>query len=102
MITMEIFLIGLTICATMSSLVTEAVKKTFTSVDKKLGSTLLAAVCSVIVAAAVCILYILFTGVQFTAQVIAAIVVFVILSWIGSTVGYDKVRQAIESFGKKK
>lgn len=102
MITMEIFLFGLTICATMSGLVTEAVKKTFTSFDKKVGSTILAAICSVIVSVAVCALYIIFANVAFTAEIVAAIVVFVILSWIGSTVGYDKVRQAIESFGKKK
>ena len=101
MITLEIFLLGLTICATMSGLVTEAVKKTFTAFDKKVGSTLLAAVCSVIVALAVCALYIIYTNVAITAQTVAAIVVFVILSWIGATVGYDKVRQAIESFGKK-
>ena len=101
MITMEIFLFGLTLCATMSGLVTEAVKKTFTAFDKKVGSTALAAICSVIVALAVCALYIIYTNVVITAQVVAAIVVFVILSWIGSTVGYDKVKQAIESFGKK-
>jgi small basic protein len=99
---MEIFLIGLTICATMSGLVTEAVKKTFAKFDNKVGSTLLAAICSVIVAVAVCVLYIIYADVVFTAEIVAAIVVFVILSWIGSTVGYDKVRQAIESFGKKK
>ena len=100
MVTMEIFLFGLTLCATMSGLVTEAVKKTFPAFDKKVGSTILAAICSVIVALAVCALYILYAGVAITTQVIAAIVVFVILSWIGATVGYDKVRQAIESFGK--
>jgi ABC-type bacteriocin/lantibiotic exporter with double-glycine peptidase domain len=98
---MEIFLFGLTLCATVSGLVTEAVKKTFTAFDQKVGSTALAAICSVIVALAVCVLYILYTNVVITTQVIAAIVVFIILSWIGSTVGYDKVKQAIESFGKK-
>ena len=101
MFTMEIFLLGLTICATMSSLVTEAVKKTFPAFDKKVGSTILAAICSVIVAVAVCLLYILFADMVFTAKLVAAIVVFVIMSWIGSTIGYDKVRQAIESFGKR-
>lgn len=101
MITMEIFLIGLTICATMSGLVTEAVKKTFANFDKKVGSTILAAICSVIVALAVCALYIIFTELVVTAKIVVTIAVFVILSWIGATVGYDKVRQAIESFGKK-
>ena len=101
MFTMEIFLFGLTLCATMSGLVTEAAKKTFTALDKKVGSTALAALCSVIVAVAVCALYIIYTDVVVDAQVIASIVVFVIMSWIGSTVGYDKVKQAIGSFGKK-
>ena len=101
MITLEIFLFGLTICATMSGLATEAVKKTFTAFDKKVGSTVIAAICSAIVALAVGILYIIFTDVVVTAKIVAAIVVFVILSWIGATVGYDKVRQAIESFSKK-
>lgn len=102
MITLDIFLIGLTICATMSGLVTEAVKKTFPKFDEKVGSTILAAICSVIVALGMCTLYIIFAGVTLTAQGIATIVVFVILSWIGATVGYDKVRQAIESLIKKK
>ena len=101
MIAMEIFLFGLTLCATLSGLVTEAVKKTFAEFDKKLGSTAVAAICSVITSVAVCALYIIYTNVVVTAQVIASIVVFIILSWIGSTVGYDKVRQTIESFGKK-
>ena len=101
MITMEIFLIGLTLCSTMSGLVTEAVKKTFAEFDKKVGSPILAAICSVIVAIAVCTLYIIFADIVVTTKIVAAIVVFVIMSWIGSTVGYDKVRQAIESFGKK-
>ena len=101
MVTLEIFLFGLTLCATMSGLVTEAVKKTFPAFDKRVGSPILAAICSAIVALAICVLYILFVEVQITAQVIAAIAVFVVMSWIGSTVGYDKVRQAIESFGKR-
>ena len=101
MIEMEIFLFGLTLCATLSGLVTEAVKNTFTAFDKKVGSTALAAICSVIVAVAVCALYIIYTNVAVTAQVIATIVVFVILSWIGATVGYDKVKQTITSFNKK-
>lgn len=98
MITAEVFLLGLTLCATMSGLVTEAVKKTFVEFDKKVGSTALAAICSTIVAIAVSVLYLLYTGITVDAQVIAAIIVFVILSWIGSTVGYDKVKQALESF----
>jgi hypothetical protein len=101
MITLEIFLFGLALCSTMSGLVTEAVKKTFADFDKKVGSPILAAICSVIVALAVCTMYIIFMDVVVTAKIVAAIVVFVVMSWIGSTVGYDKVRQAVESFGKK-
>lgn len=95
MITFEVFLIGLMIISTVTSLVTEGVKKILDSCKKTYNSNILAAIVATVLSAAVGVGYVMFTGTTFTAQVIICIIVLVIASWLCAMVGYDKVVEVI-------
>lgn len=81
------------VSATVTGLITEAVKKMIT--DK--NTTLLAAGVSVLVAGGVCAGYVVLNNVTITPETIVYIVCIVILSWLSATLGFDKVKQAIGS-----
>ena len=81
------------VSATVTGLITEAVKKMIT--DK--NTTLLAAGVSVLVAGGVCAGYVVLNNVTITPETIVCIVCIVILSWLSATLGFDKVKQAIGS-----
>lgn len=79
------------LCATLTGLITEAIKKMIT--DK--NTTLLAAGVSVLVAGGVSAGYIVLNNVPVTKETIVYAVCVVILSWLASTLGFDKVKQAL-------
>ena len=81
------------VSATVTGLITEAVKKMIT--DK--NTTLLAAGVSVLVAGGACAGYVVLNNVTITPETIVYIVCIVILSWLSATLGFDKVKQAIGS-----
>ncbi len=80
------------ICAAITSLITEAIKKTIS--DKR--PTITAAIVSVIVGVGVPIGYLILKSLPITAQDVVYIVAMVVLTWLCSTLGYDKVWQVIE------
>lgn len=84
------------ICATVTGLITEAIKKMIS--DK--NTTLLAAGVSVLVAGGLCAGYIVLNNVDVTRETIVYVVCVVILSWLSATLGFDKVKQALGGFGK--
>lgn len=88
----------LTITAAMTSLITEAIKKTIT--DKR--PTITAAIVSVATGICVPIGYLVLNHLAITAQDIVYIVAMVVLTWLMSTLGYDKVWQIIEQLTKGK
>lgn len=87
----------LLISATMTGLVTEAVKKMCPGVKSE---NLLAGVCSVVVSCAVCAGYIILNHVPMTVEVGVYIVCVVVLSWLCAMLGYDKVMQTIAQIKK--
>ena len=76
----------------MTSLITEAVKKTIT--DKR--PTITAAVVSVITGIGVPIGYLVLNHLPITAQDVVYIVAMVVLTWLCATLGYDKVIEIIK------
>lgn len=82
----------LTVCATMTSLITEAIKRAFT--DKQ--PTITAAIVSVVTGIGVPIGYLILSHMAITTQDIVYIVAMVVLTWLCATLGYDKVLQVIE------
>lgn len=96
MITFEVFLIGLMIISTITSLVTEGVKKILKEHNKNYNANTLVAIIATVLSAAVGVGYIIFTGTTFTAQVIICIIALVFASWLCAMVGYDKVIEVIQ------
>ena len=89
------FLISaLAIISVLTSLTVEALKKLFG--DAINSYNLLAAIVSVVLTIAVSIGYLVYTGTIFTAQIAVIIVALTFLSFLASTVGYDKVIQMIK------
>lgn len=102
--TMEMFLIGLMVVSTLTGFVTEAVKSICTEHSWKYSANTVAGICAFVVALAVGICYVLFTGIAVTVQVVIVLFALVVMSWLCAMVGYDKVMQSVEQFkniGKK-
>ncbi len=95
---MELFLLGLLVCSTLTALLTEAVKKLCDEHGFNYYANTLAGVDATVVSALAGVGYVLFTGTAFTTQVVISIVALVLMSWLCAMVGYDKVIQAISQF----
>ncbi|MCM1216773.1 MAG: aminopeptidase [Lachnospiraceae bacterium] len=93
-----VFLMGLLLVSTLTTLTTEAVKKLCQEHNKKYYSNTLAGLCSLVVSSLVGAGYIIFTNTTVTPQIITCLVALVILGWLCAMVGYDKVIQALGQF----
>ena len=89
--TVQIAMFLLTICAAMTSLITEAIKKTFDGGKP----TITAAIVSVVTGVGVPIGYLILNHLAITPQDIVYIVAMVVLTWLCATLGYDKVVEII-------
>lgn len=81
----------------LTTLTVEAIKKLLG--DKKYSANLLAAMVAVVLSIAVCVCYIVYYSVAITPQVIVTILAMVFLSFLASTVGFDKVKQMLQQLG---
>lgn len=86
----------------LTNFTVEAIKKFLNKTEQKYSSNFLAAIISVITALAVSIIYIIVNGVQFNLVVGIQIVVLMYLSFLTSTIGYDKVIQMIKQISVAK
>jgi len=87
-------LTALAAISVLTSLTVEALKKLLG--DKIKSYNLLAAIVSIVLTIAVSIGYLIYTGTTFTAQIGVIMAALVFLSFLSSTVGYDKVMQMIK------
>lgn len=98
---LHLFTTGLLLVSTLVGLMTEAIKKILTEHNKTYRANTLAGIVALVLASAVGVAYVIFTGAAFTAPVIVEIVVFVIASWLCAMLGYDKVIQTVCQFKKE-
>ena len=98
MINTQIFLTGMLISATLSSLATEAVKKILDEHNKKYASNTLVGFMSALVSTGVGGAYIMLNNIGFTNEVVVYWLGLVFMTWLCSMVGYDKVIQTISQF----
>lgn len=98
MVSIEVFLLGLLITSTLTSLVTEAVKKLLAEHNKTYRANTLVGVVALILSVAIGSGYIVLNGLEFTSAVIICLIAQVFMSWLCAMVGYDKVIQAISQF----
>ena len=98
MISLHVFMLGVLITLTLTSLATEAVKKLLAQHSKNYYANTLAGIVSVILSVAIGIGYMMLSSISFTSQTIVYLIALVFISWLCAMVGYDKVIQAISQF----
>lgn len=87
---------ALLIVSVVTNLTVEGFKKLLDGTTVKYSSNFLAAISSVIIACAVCGIYIIMNDIVFSLKVGVEIVILMYLGFLTSTVGYDKVVQMIK------
>lgn len=96
------FALALAVIASTTVLTVEGIKKIMDSVQKTYNATILAVIVSFVLSIGASVCYIIYNSIQMSAQVGVEIVVLVFLSFLCSTVGYDKVvKEIIEKLMKK-
>ena len=96
----EIALILLLVVATMTGLVTEAVKKVLQEGNISYKPNLLAGLVAVALSVGVGAAYMVMTETTLNAQIAVYLIALVFLSWLSAMVGYDKVVQTIAQLRK--
>lgn len=99
--TVTAFLVLLTVFATITGLVTEAVKKFLNEQKVKYASNIVVLIVALIVGCGGTAIYYVNYQVSFNALNSVYLALMGIANWIGSMVGYDKVKQAIAQLGAK-
>lgn len=97
MISLETFLVGLMIISTLTSLVTEAVKKILTEYNKTYRANTLAGLVAVVLSIAIGTGYGILADVKVTAQFVVCVIALMFMSWLCAMVGYDKVIATFKS-----
>ena len=100
--TIQIFLILLTMFATLTGLLTEGVKSFLDGLKVNYASNIVVLVVSVLVGGLGTAVYYLIVGMTFSLVNIICIPLMIIANWLGSMVGYDKIKQAILQIAIKK
>lgn len=83
----------------LNTLTVEAIKKLWEKSGHNIPNNIVAAISATILSIAACALYILYNEVAVTAKTVVEIIVVVYLSFLCSTVTFDKVKQALEQIG---
>lgn len=83
----------LLVCSTVSSLVTEAVKRILDDKQKGYSSNILVLIVSLILGWAMAIAFCIKDNIPFTAMNIICIIVVGIANWLCAMFGYDKIKQ---------
>lgn len=93
---------ALLIVSVVTNLTVEGIKKLLDGTKVKYSSNVLAAILSVVIACAVCIIYLVMNDVVFTMKIGVQIAILMYLGFLISTVGYDKVVQMIKQIQSTK
>lgn len=96
----EVALMLLLVVATMTGLVTEAVKKVLQEGNVSYKPNLLAGLVAVALSVGVGAAYMVLTETVLNAQMAVYLIALVFLSWLSAMVGYDKVVQTIAQLRK--
>lgn len=96
----QIIITALAVISVLTSLTVQALKKLLDEKGFKYSSNMLAVVVSIILTLICSVAYIIYTAMPITPQVIISIFALMFFSFLGSTVGYDKVIQLIKQLGE--
>ena len=99
--TITLFITMLTIGSTLCAFVTEAVKKVFENAKKEAAPNVLALVNALVVGGlGTAVAYILL-GIEWTTNNIICLCLMVVCIWMGSMIGFDKIKQLIEQIKRE-
>lgn len=85
----------------LTNLTVEAIKKLLDGANRKYSSNLLAAIMSIVITIGVSAVYIIMNDITLSCKIVVEVVVIIYLSFLTSTVGYDKVIQMINQLSLK-
>ena len=96
--TITIFLIILSICAAVTSLLTEGIKKFLDGQKITYASNVLVLIVALVVGCGATAVFYINYQVPFTALNSVYLALLGVANWLGAMLGYDKVKQTIMQF----
>lgn len=93
--TITTFIMLVSIFAIISSFLTEGVKKWFVNANKNYSANLIALINAFVVGCCGTPVAYVLMNIPFTLSNIVCIIIMAICVWLGSMIGYDKVKQLI-------
>ena len=93
---------ALLVVSLLTNLTVEGIKKLLDGTTTKYSSNVLAAIIAILIAGVVCAVYLIMGDIAFSLKIGVEVVILMYLSFLVSTVGYDKVVQAIKQIQSSK
>lgn len=91
---------ALAFVSALTTLTTQGIKKILDENKIQYKSNMLAGIVAIVLSCCAVIADMLYFGKTFTIQTAVTLVCFAFLSWLASMVGFDKIKQLLEQFGK--
>ena len=100
--TLEFLGTALLAISVLTSLTVEGIKKILDSCKKNFSSNLLAIIVSIVITVISSVVYVVVKNIPYSFLLVVEILVLVFLSFLVSTLGYDKVMQLIKQVVARK
>ena len=100
--TVTLFISIFTVGAAISGLLTEAVKKAYQNAQKEYSSNVIALINAVVVGGLGTACAYMLLEIPWTVNNIICLALMVVVVWMGSMIGYDKIVQLLKQIGDVK
>lgn len=97
--TVTLFITIVTLGAAVSSLLTEAIKKAYNNAEKEYSANVIALINAVVVGGIGTAVVYMLRGIPWTVNNIICLILMILVVWIGSMIGYDKIIQLLKQIG---
>lgn len=94
--TVTLFITIVTLGAAVSSLLTEAIKKAYNNAEKEYSANVIALINAVVVGGIGTAVVYMLRGIPWTINNIICLILMILVVWIGSMIGYDKIIQLLK------
>ncbi|MBD5547504.1 MAG: hypothetical protein HDQ97_08905 [Lachnospiraceae bacterium] len=100
--TVTLFITFITAAAAVSGLLTEAIKKAYTNAGRKYSANVIALINAAVIGGLGMAAVYMLLGIPWTVNNIICIAIMIVIVWIGSMVGYDKIIQLLKQVQETK
>lgn len=100
--TVTLFISIFTVGAAISGLLTEAVKKAYQNAGKEYSANIIALIDAAVVGGLGTACAYMLLGIPWTVNNIICLALMVVVVWMGSMIGYDKIVQLLKQIGDVK